>query len=57
MATVLHLQSDLALIKVEDSISSQVLTGVLQGDDHFTCILGNGSYIGIPLDVSCELEV
>lgn len=35
MAIVLHSRLDLALKKVEDSLRSQVLTEVVQGDDHF----------------------
>lgn len=56
MVTVLNFLPDLAPIKVEHRMRSQVLTGVLQGADHFTCIFSNGSYIGISLEVGCEAQ-
>lgn len=52
----LHHQPDLSLIKIEDSMRSQILTGAVQGSDHSTFIFSNGSYIGIPHEVSCEFE-
>lgn len=71
MATLIDIRLDLDLIKVEVSTKSQVLTAVVEGTDHFTCIfLGieynqhfihhcifcDGTYVRIPLEVMCEFE-
>lgn len=39
---------------LEDSIMDQVLPGVVEIADHFTCILSNGSYVRVPLQVVPE---
>lgn len=35
MAAIVDFRPDLAPIKIDDSMKSQVLTGAIQGSDHF----------------------
>lgn len=37
-------------------MSSKLLTGEVQENDHFNNNFSNGLYIGIPLEVACECE-
>lgn len=46
-----HFLPDLALVKTKDSNRCQVLTGAVQGTEHFTCILDNESYVQISIEV------
>lgn len=46
----------MSLIKVADSVMSQVLTREVQGADHFIWIFRDGSNISVPLGVGFEFD-
>lgn len=56
MAEILHFWSDLTLIKIDPSSSSQVLSGSLQESDHFYSNNRDESVILVPLEVCGGLE-
>lgn len=45
---------DLSLVKVEDRMRGQVLTGEVYEADYFTFILSNGSYVRVLHEFGCE---
>lgn len=54
MTSVLHFKPDLALAMFEERMRRQVLTGAVQGKDHFFGIFNYGSYVRLPLDLWIE---
>lgn len=57
IAAVLNLWPGLTLVKVENSRRCQVLSGAVQGSDHFSIIFNDGSYIRVPLEVCKDIQI
>lgn len=53
MVAVLHFWLDLALVEIEDS-RSEILGGVVEGNNHFLSIFSNGSHVRVPFEVWVE---
>lgn len=49
MSAFLYFRLDQVLVNAEDNMRSQIITGSVQGINHFSRIYSPGSYVRVPL--------
>lgn len=57
MSEVLYFKHDLALVTAENSMSSQLLAGAVQGTNQLYYIINDDSYVQVSFEVAVEYEV